>query len=122
MFFGTPPGISHGLKALLATSARKEIKETPQVSTLRKDVEWLQFVTSEFEKLEAIGGPQIVYFLESPYEEPKDGESLHHEEEDKIVRMGKSHGMMVRFPNAEDQDFQKVEKYLKKAAQPYLLQ
>jgi hypothetical protein len=119
LFFGTPPDISHGLKTLLAISSPEEAKESPQTLALRKDVEWLQVTTSEYAKLEAAGGFQIVYFLESAHgEEPKDGENLSQEEEEKesqgrVIRMGKTHGMMIQFPNAKDEDFRKVEKYLK---------
>lgn len=84
---------------------------------MRKDVEWLQTVTSEYAKLEVAGGFQIVYFLESSHEEQKGSEYLNHEEEEqerqkRMVGMGKTHGMMIRFPNAEDEDFRKVERCL----------
>lgn len=72
---------------------------------------------SEYAKLEAAGLFQIVYFLESPHEAPKGSENLDHEEEEKdsrgrMIHLGKTHGMMIRFPNAEDKDFQTVKKYL----------
>ncbi|CRG89088.1 Regulator of drug sensitivity 1 [Talaromyces islandicus] len=117
LFFGTPPDIANGLKILLASSLPGEMNESLQKLALTGDVEWLRMSTSEYDKLEVAGGFQVVYFLESPHGEQQDGKIHGYEGEEQnrqsiVIRMGKTHGTMIRFPNAEDEEFRKAERRL----------
>jgi hypothetical protein len=116
IFFGSPPNIGHSLESLasLSLSNQSVIAESPAIATMKKDLRWLQDTSSEYEKLEKSGRFEIMYFLESA------GESLESQEtsrlgsaEGKFLRMKKTHGRMIQFPDAEDEDFRKVEKCVK---------
>lgn len=73
---------------------------------------WLQHTNSQYEELEKSGGFEVVYFLESVGEESQETSKLG-SAEDKFLRMKKTHGRMIQFPNVKDDDFRKVEKCVK---------
>ncbi|KAH8705867.1 hypothetical protein BGW36DRAFT_368293 [Talaromyces proteolyticus] len=119
MFFGSHPDVGQGLGSLASSSFPDDTLQSPQVAALRKEAEWLQTASSQFSAIEKQGEFKIVYFLESPTDGPMDSLSQNLQEQQEqqeqkilVIRMKKSHGMMIRFRNASDDDFRQVEKLI----------
>lgn len=80
--------------------------DTPLVAALKRDVRWLQ---DQIGKYEEISDEFVVtHFVESDgthfISQVPPGDSKN----EQAIRLNKTHGMMVRYASAEDEDFKKI--------------
>lgn len=102
IFFGSPPDISHSLQSLMSSFPTTAPALVPAgLTAMKKDLTWLQDAESRYNEMEEEGQFEVTYFLERAggEHEPTDVR------QEKYIRMRKSHGMMVRFSSADDEDF-----------------
>lgn len=107
IFFGSPPDISHSLQSLMSSfpSSTDTAPVPAGLTAMKKDLTWLQDAESRYNEMEKEGQFEVTYFLESAggEHEPTDVR------QERYIRMRKSHGMMIRFSGADDEDFCLVE-------------
>lgn len=86
------------------------VVDSPVIIAMKKVLMWLRESHARYEELEKSGKFEIAHFLESSGNNWEGSETLGLENwQEKPVHMKKTHGMMVKFPNAEDEDFWKVQ-------------
>jgi hypothetical protein len=99
-----------------------------EMRSMRKEGMWLREGEEEFERLEKRKLWTVIWFREiadgggKVQDRMEDGtrDEIRKEEEEReslVIRLGKTHGAMVRFANREDQDFLKVVECLRKIVQ-----
>jgi hypothetical protein len=105
-----------------------------EMRSMRKEGMWLREGEGEFEKLEKRKPWRVIWFREiadgggkvqtgskdEDMMEVGTRDKISKEEEhreSRVIRLGKTHGAMVRFANREDEDFRKVVECLKKIVQ-----
>ncbi|KAE8555151.1 hypothetical protein TMatcc_005261 [Talaromyces marneffei ATCC 18224] len=108
IFFGSPPNIGHSLQTLMSSfPLTTDVMSEPAagLTAMKEDLTWLQDAESRYNELEKKGEFEVTYFLESSGERHEAPEA----EQKKYTRMRKSHGMMIRFSGADDEDFYLVK-------------
>ncbi|KAH8599988.1 hypothetical protein B0O99DRAFT_682455 [Bisporella sp. PMI_857] len=108
LFLGVPKSVeaSFGNLGNMALEA-DDLSDPPLIVALKRDVRWLQEMNEEYNK---INNEFIeIYFTETdgssgiqPEVSTVDSESV------KVIPLNKTHGAMIRFPSADDEDFKKV--------------
>jgi hypothetical protein len=90
---------------------------------MRKDLTWLQKTVSEYSGLEKEKKFEVTYFLESSGQGGGHGTGTSSmpldDEQGKLLRMTKTHGMMIRFLGAEDHDFGQVKQSIERIMTKY---
>uniref|UniRef100_A0A093V994 Protein SERAC1 n=1 Tax=Talaromyces marneffei PM1 TaxID=1077442 RepID=A0A093V994_TALMA len=108
IFFGSPPNIGHSLQTLMSSfPLTTDVMSEPAagLTAMKEDLTWLQDAESRYNELEKKGEFEVTYFLESSGERHEAPEA----EQKKYTRMRKSHGMMIRFSGADDENFYLVK-------------
>ncbi|TGO63860.1 hypothetical protein BCON_0010g00250 [Botryotinia convoluta] len=114
LFFGVAKNM--GLENLSTVLALPEATLSSEMKELRKEMMWLKMGSERFDPLGEHLGWNIVWFREVGSEEEKVGHSdgvggnkeISEDREGKlevVVKLGKTHGAMVRFADVEDEDF-----------------
>ncbi|KAF7946169.1 hypothetical protein EAE96_009172 [Botrytis aclada] len=117
LFFGVAKNM--GLENLSSVLALPEATLSSEMQELRKEMLWLKMGSERFDPLGERLGWNIVWFREGGSEEEKvthlngvgGNEEMSEDEEGKlevVVKLGKTHGAMVRFADVEDEDFKVV--------------
>lgn len=111
IFFGSPPDISNSLQSLmLSFSATTDTAPEPAgLTAMKKDLTWLQGAEFRYNALEKKGQFDVTYFLESAGERYESSEA----QREGCIRMRKSHGMMIKFSAAADEDFYLVKERIR---------
>lgn len=119
MFFGSPPDVGRSLQNLMSSfpSPSDAVPESSSLTAMKKDLIWLQDAESRYNELEKKGQFEVTYFLESAGEDQEPTDS----NQEKYIRLKKSHGMMIRFSGAEDEDFFLVNRYIQQIMSNSLL-
>ncbi|PQE09591.1 and NB-ARC domain-containing protein [Rutstroemia sp. NJR-2017a WRK4] len=129
LFFGVAQNM--GFESLNMIETFSDDVLSPEMRSMRKEGMWLREGEEEFERLEkrklwtviwfreiADGGGKVQMKIQDD-DRIEDGtrDEIRKEQEDsesRVIRLGKTHGAMVRFADREDEDFRNVVECLKK--------
>lgn len=91
-------------------SATDSAVESADLVAMKKDCLWLQEAESLYDHIEKKETFAVTYFLESSGEGNASSLFIPSDvEQGRVIRMRKSHGMMIRFHDTEDDDFCRVK-------------
>lgn len=121
IFFGSPPDMNDKLQGLLSMTQSTAPKSASLIA-MQTDLAWLGETESTFSEMEKKTPRdfQVIYILECAGERREGGHETGNsslwkgddDDEQQIksfrIRMRKTHGMMIRFLDAEDEDFCQV--------------
>jgi hypothetical protein len=121
MFFGSPSDISHSLQSLVLSfsSTTDTAPEPAGLTAMKKDLTWLQDAESRYNALvlEEKDQFEVIYFLEIAGERYESSEA----QREGCIRMRKSHGMMIKFSAADDEDFYLVKERIRQIMENHIM-
>jgi len=83
-----------------------DLADTPLIAALKRDVHWLEDQTESYDQISDEFA--VTYFVESDGMSVKSQVSPEDTQKKQEIGLNRTHGMMTRYPSADDDDFKKI--------------